>query len=292
MKKFDVENLVYRLVDLIFKKYINESVATDLQLHLMHKLQTKEYSLIGSSVEFRRQLNTDLFKISNDEHLAISAISDEQDNSQLEIEQNYGFEDVKILQGNIGYINLTAFCETKYAAKTAISAMKKISDSDGLIFDLRKNGGGYPDMVQLLSSYLFSEKPILLNECYRREKDSKQQFWTLAQIEGKRLAQIPVTILTSKDTFSAAEEFCYNLKALNRVTIIGEKTRGGAQPGEVHKISRELSVFVPNGRAINPTTGSNWEGAGISPDIETKAADALNIAYEMFAKNTKKHQPN
>ena len=85
---------------------------------------------------------------------------------------------------------------------------------------------------------------------------------------GDRLTDAAIYILTSQDTFSAAEEFCYNLQNLNRATIIGEVTGGGAHPGDDHILSEQLTTFIPHGRAINPISGTNWEGTGVRPDIE------------------------
>jgi hypothetical protein len=87
-----------------------------------------------------------------------------------------------------------------------------------------------------------------------------------------------IYILTSKKTFSAAEEFTYNLKNLKRATIIGETTGGGAHPGGTRVATDRFVVWVPTGRAINPITNTNWEGTGVQPDIEVKAADALMVA--------------
>jgi len=66
-------------------------------------------------------------------------------------------------------------------------------------------------MVQLLSSYLFDE-PTHLNSFYIRRSDSTKQFWTQPHVAGPRLADLPVYVLTSSRTFSAAEELTYNLK--------------------------------------------------------------------------------
>jgi hypothetical protein len=66
-------------------------------------------------------------------------------------------------------------------------------------------------------------------------------------------------VLTSKRTFSGAEEFTYNLKNLKRATIIGETTGGGAHPaGFPHQ--RAFRMFIPTGRAISPITKTNWKG--------------------------------
>jgi hypothetical protein len=98
-------------------------------------------------------------------------------------------------------------------------------------------------------------------------------------VQGKRRPDIDVYVLTSNKTFSAAEEFTYNLKNLKRATIIGETTGGGAHPGGTRVATDRFTVWVPTGRAINPITNTNWEGTGVAPDVETKAAEALLTAH-------------
>lgn len=190
---------------------------------------------------------------------------------------NYGFRELKLLPGNIGYLRFDAFLPTPVAGRAAVAAMGFLSGADAIIFDLRNNGGGSPTMIQLLSSYLFDE-PTHLNDIYFREGDRRNQFWTLPWIEGERRPQIPVYVLTSARTFSAAEEFTNNLKVLKRATIVGETTGGGANPGRTYDVGRRFETVVSTGRAINPTTGTNWEGTGVEPDVKVPAADALLTA--------------
>jgi C-terminal processing protease CtpA/Prc len=90
-----------------------------------------------------------------------------------------------------------------------------------------------------------------------------------------------VYVLTSRRTFSAAEEFTYNLKNLKRATIVGETTGGGAHPGGPRRINDHFSVGVPSGRAINPISKTNWEGTGVEPDLKTPAERALKTAHLM-----------
>ena len=140
-------------------------------------------------------------------------------------------------------------------------------------------------MIQLISSYLFGSDPVHLNNFYYRPADRHTQTWTLPHVSGKRRPDIDVYVLTSNRTFSAAEEFTYNLKNLKRATIIGETTGGGAHPGGTRIATERFTVWVPTGRAINPITNTNWEGTGVSPDISTNATDALNTAQlEAFKK--------
>jgi C-terminal processing protease CtpA/Prc len=76
---------------------------------------------------------------------------------------NYELREVRILPGNIGYFRLDAFAPAQAGGRTAIAAMRFVSGTDALIFDLRRNSGGEPSRVQLLSSFLVRE-PTHLND--------------------------------------------------------------------------------------------------------------------------------
>jgi retinol-binding protein 3 len=190
---------------------------------------------------------------------------------------NGGFEKVERLPGNIGYIEVRSFAFPKRGYEAAAAAMGFVAETDALIIDIRRNGGGDPDAVAALSSYFFPE-PVHLNDIYFRPANETRQFWTMPGVSGKRYLDREIYVLTSKKTGSAAEEFAYNLKQLKRATILGEVTWGGANPGDVMRLNDHFSAFVPNGRAINPITKTNWEGVGVKPDIEAPADDALRVA--------------
>src|SRR5262249_50927356 len=113
------------------------------------------------------------------------------------------------------------------------------------------------------------------------EGDRTQQFWTLPWVPGPRYTNKPVYVLTSARTFSGAEEFAYNLKALKRATLIGETTGGGANPGDEFLLAPHYAAFIPTGRAVNPVTGTNWEGTGVAPDIAVPAAEAMKVAQRL-----------
>jgi len=190
---------------------------------------------------------------------------------------NFGFTKVEILDGNVGYLELRGFLPAEVARDSAAAAMAFLANTDALIIDLRANGGGEPSMIQLLCGYFF-EQPTLLNTFEWRGRAGREESWSAAEVPGKKRPDLPLFVLTSSDTFSAAEEFAYDLKCLKRATLIGARTGGGANPGDSHVIGGVLSVFVPNGRAVNPITGTNWEGTGVEPDVAVPAGQALERA--------------
>jgi C-terminal processing protease CtpA/Prc len=158
--------------------------------------------------------------------------------------------------------------------------MNFLSHVDAIIFDLRDNGGGDPKMIALISTYLF-DKPTHLNDLYNRKEDETTQYWTLPYVPGNRLPDTPAFVLTSKMTFSGAEEFSYNLKNLKRATIIGETTGGGAHPVSGHRIDDHFMIGVPSARAINPVSKTNWEGTGVTPDVPANGSEALDVAEKL-----------
>jgi hypothetical protein len=134
-----------------------------------------------------------------------------------------------------------------------------------------------------VTSYLF-DKPTHLNDIYWRPTNKTTEFWTREKVAGTRYGMKDVFVLTSRRTFSGAEEFSYNLKNLKRATIIGETTGGGAHPVDFRRINEHFGVGVPAGRAINPITKTNWEGTGVAPDVDVPAAQALMTAQVMALK--------
>jgi retinol-binding protein 3 len=275
------------------EQYIFPEIAKAIEKALRERVQRKEYDHITSAAELAKTLTTLFREVSRDQHLSVNysfepipirARKTEPTPAEREGLRNYGeainfgFDKVERLPANIGYLRLNLFFPAEYGGETAVAAMNFVANTEALIIDLRGNDGGNPDMVVLLASYLFGNEPVHLNDLYRREGDATQQFWTLPFVPGKRYVGKDVYILTSKRTFSGAEEFTYDLKNLKRATVIGEITGGGANPRNVVRIDEHFWIGLPTARAINPITRTNWEGTGVKPDVEVPADLALKTA--------------
>lgn len=273
-------------------KYVFPDRAAAVAKALRARRDRHEYDSIATGQALARALTGHINEVLKDAHFHVSfsleplpvraqadkASAEElASRERLERMVNGGFEKVERLPGNIGYIEVRSFAFSKRGSEAAAAAMSFVSETDALIIDIRRNGGGDPDVVAALSSYFFPE-PVHLNDLYFRPEGTTRQFWTFAAVSGKRYLDREIYVLTSKRTGSAAEEFAYNLKALKRATILGEVTWGGAHPGEEVRLNEHFSAFVPSGRAINPITKTNWEGVGVKPDIEAPPEDALRIA--------------
>jgi hypothetical protein len=298
--------VIASLAQAIKEGYAFPDVADKLAHMLTQNQSNNTYAKVTSALEFSELLTRQLADIASDRHLHVvysfnvvpKMHMQEPGDSPLTLDaqimqrmqatqrrNNYAFERVERLSGNVGYLKLNEFSDAARGGDTVAGAMAFLANTDALIIDLRENLGGTPMMVQLLASYFFgAEIPVHLNDLSWRQPGSRSQevtqWWTVPYLLGKRYVDKAVYILTSRRTFSAAEEFTYDLQVLKRATVVGETTGGGANPGGIRRIADHYTVFIPTGHAINPTTKTNWEGKGIEPDIKVPKEDALNIAYK------------
>jgi retinol-binding protein 3 len=275
--------------------YVFPDAAKKMEDALRTRQGKGDYDSVTDGDTFASMLTENLQEVSHDKHLRVNfspkklpdgppgANPDAAVQRRKQMERiNCGFEKVERLEGNVGYLKFNMFADPEICGPTAIAAMNFLGNVDAIVFDLRDNGGGDPAMIALISTYLFSEATHL-NDLWERKSNSTKQYWTLPYVPGKRLADKSAFVLTSKRTFSGAEEFSYNLKNLKRATIIGETTGGGAHPVSGHRIDDHFIIGVPFARAINPISKTNWEGTGVEPDVKVAAADALTTAQRLAA---------
>lgn len=291
MKKAVVDTLAER----IDRLYVFPDKARETAKGLRKRLAAREYDGITSAKEFSDSLTSHVRAVTHDLHLRVvyrnepvPPMTEHAPPPEAEMQRmrnqgrrtNYGFERVERLAGNVGYLDLRQFAGMAEAQPTAVAAMNFLGNVDALIVDLRRNGGGSPEMIATLLTYLTEPGDrLMFNTFYERDGDRTLQFWTNPFVPGPRLHGKPVYVLTSSRTFSAAEEFAYDIQTHKLGTIVGVTSGGGANPGGMVRLHEHFMAFISTGRAVNPVTQTNWEGVGVKPDIETKAGEALKVAH-------------
>jgi hypothetical protein len=291
-EKFKKESIL-KIDSLVKENYVFADKGKLISIHLKKQYQKgkfKKYNLIDS---FANALTKEIRFVNNDKHLGIwpAFIPDQKVSLNNEYESYFhnftnvrklanGFKEVKIIDGNVGYLKIDFF--PNETNKTIDSYMALLQNTDAVIIDLRNNGGGNPRTVQYLCSY-FIKDSVLINTLYYR-KDNRTDVSFTTNVNGKKLLDVPLLILTSPKTFSGAEEFSYNMQTQKRGIILGEATGGAANPGEVFKINNHLEMFIPTGTGINPITKKNWEGIGVIPEVMTEANLAYTTAIDLALK--------
>jgi len=288
------EKAIFRLIDLMNDYYVSPDVAKSTEVHLRKELKNGHFEKFKDDLSFAEALTTAVQFINKDKHMRIQvnpAFEEAVNSPERMVEErfyqinrsrnfNSGLNTVKILEGNVGYLDLRGFAGMESGKEIADAYMRLMSRSDAVIVDLTKNGGGSPAMVQYLCSYFF-DKVVHLNSLYWRDGDRTQEFWSLEKVGGEKMPDVPLFVIISNKTFSGAEEFSYNLQTQNRAILVGQTSGGGANPGGTMPVNENLSVFIPSGKAINPITNTNWEGVGVVPNIKTSPEDAFDKTYEL-----------
>lgn len=278
------------------KSYVLADVAGQMAEFLRTQAREGAYANINELKSFAEQLTTDLRAISHDGHMRVNYHADpaqvmpawstpapeaEARHRRYGERTNFGFARVEILPGNVGYIRLDEFGDPARGGDVAAAAMRFVSRTGALIIDLRANGGGNGGMVSVLATYLLGDEPTHLSDFHIRERNETFQSWTAPFVPGPRYVGKPVFVLTGPETASAAESFAYDLQALQRVQVVGKKTAGAANPGGFVRVSEHLAVFIPDGRPVNPITGTNWEGVGVQPEVDVDVEAALGHAHRL-----------
>ena len=256
-----------------------------------------KYRAITDPKAFADAVNADMEAVANDRHLRLMWSPDPlppppPDPDKIDpamrakfqkfmAQHNYAIREAKVLDGNIGYLKINGFLPAEDAGPTLAAAMAFLKNSDALIIDERDNGGGDPQGVAMLVSYL-EPAETMINTFHERDKAVNDQIWTAPYVPGGRWStDKPVYVLTSKNTASGAEEFAYDMQQLKRGTVVGSSTWGGANPGKIEPIDTHFAIFVPFGMAVNPISKTNWEGVGVKPDVAVAPADALTTATHL-----------
>jgi len=289
--------VVDTLCDRVERYYVFPDRAKTVSRAIQKRYKAHEYDRITSALEFADSLTGHMQAAVPDIHLRthyrhepIPVETDDGPPSEAEVRRvaelgrytNYGFEKMERMPGNVGYLDLRKFSGDPPGQATAVSAMNFLSNTDALIVDLRRNGGGHPKMIATILTYFTKpEDRLQFNTFYMRESDATNQYWTSPYVPGPRYTGKPVYVLTSNRTASAAEEFAYDVQTHKLGTVVGAVSAGGANPGGMYRLSENFAAFIATGRAINPVTKTDWEGVGVKPDSLTTAGEALRAAYTM-----------
>jgi hypothetical protein len=296
--------LVETLADKVARRYLDEKKGEQVAAALRQAERHGEYDGISSPGEFARLMTSELIRISDDQHMAVVFVPNEipispernfppPRNEDLSLPAwlvdrlgrymaRFGVEEATQSDAGVGYLRLDGFVRPYLSAEKFAAAMDRLADSKALIIDLRHNGGGNRESVTLLASYFF-DQPTHLSDVIAPRTGERLHMWTNRDIDGSRYGSIrPVYILTSHDTFSAAEDFAYAMQTRKRATIVGEATRGGAHPMAPFRLGAHFLVLMPVAESISPITHTNWEGIGVQPDVVVPAEKARSVANSLI----------
>jgi retinol-binding protein 3 len=298
-----IDTLVAKLND----HYVFPDTAQKIEAVLRQRQREGKYDGIRNGYKLAQQLTADVRNVAKDVHMKVwfgpgldlfdeaeepapASLAEWEERNNVVMRPilrhmaTRGTVRVDRLGGNIGYLKVSAFPEAFLMTDKFAAAMDQLADTDGLIMDLRRNRGGDPQAVVLLASYFVDER-TRLNDIWDRDTGNTAQHWTHDKLDGKRYGgRKPVLILVGPETASAGEDFAYTMQAMQRATVIGQPTWGGAHPVSRYRIGEHFYAVIPSQRSISPITGSNWEGVGVTPDIAATPDSALAVARKLMGR--------
>jgi hypothetical protein len=216
-----------------------------------------------------------------DRHFDFSDRSTEQDDSNQSPRRNrskHGLRTVRLLEGQTACFEFDGFPGDEASLKAVAKVIEEQPEMRAVIFDLRDNNGGAGDMVVLLCNHLL--EPDLLLYTFTGRSDEAPREVRSSACDRPFGTAMPVYILTSENTLSAAEAFTYILQDFDRVVVVGERTPGMANPSRTFTIAGRFDLTVPFLIIRYGRSGGTFAGVGVTPDIEVPADSALEAALE------------
>lgn len=204
---------------------------------------------------------------------------------------NYGMGRAEILEGNVGYLEITAFTGGSYQA-AVVDALRFLSRTDALIIDVRRNPGGASEMSHFIFSHFLGAAPVPTIDVRSRRSAEPRHQSSLADVPGPRRPDVPLFILTSQGTASAAEEFTFVLKNQRRATIVGKRTAGAGHMVTDAPVGNGFTLGLSVTRVSDPATGREWEAVGVLPDIPVAPEQALDAAHAAALKAIMENTPD
>ncbi|MFP5362599.1 MAG: S41 family peptidase [Thermoleophilia bacterium] len=189
----------------------------------------------------------------------------------------------------VAYIALSTFGpRTAHVEMTEAIRRAKRRKAKGIVFDLRRNGGGLVTEAQLIASMFIANGPIVTT----RGRAVPER--TLEAVGQPIAGKLPVVVLVDGATASASEIVAGAMQDTDRAKLVGVKTFGKGVFQEILPLANggalDITVgqyFLPSGRNLGGA--GTKTGSGLSPDVraqddpDTKRDEALDKALDVLA---------
>jgi hypothetical protein len=302
---------VERLATALERFYVIPAIGNRYAALLRAKLRSGAYDRVASDEAFADQVTADLQALHRDAHLRLAPAGGferprpNSANLPASARPNGppGLEEAKMI-GTTAYLRFNMFPEDGgVTAKRARDfLLAHAGDARALIIDERPHRGGGSEVMDAIFPLLFGEQRTLVRLDMRAaaaqgERDDspamvrrksepgivRDDYVVIPDTSETRLRTVPIYVLTSRRSASAAEHLALSMKISHRATLIGETTRGAGHFGRVMPMGKAFAAFIPAGRTYDPATGLDWEGVGVTPDVACNTDEALDEALRRIA---------
>lgn len=218
-----------------------------------------------------------------------------------------------MVDGNMGYIKLDKFLENSSDEVTNALATLKKNNPNGIILDLRSNGGGIlQEAVKIVNLFVPKDVEVVSQKGKIAEKNA-----TYTTVSNPMEANLPLVVLVNSHSASASEIVAGSLQDLDRAIIIGQRSYGKGLVQQTFNLPYNSLVkitiakyYIPSGRCIQEIDYTHrkddgsvvkvadsliheyktkdgrsvYDGSGIYPDIFVKQDHFANITQALVGK--------
>lgn len=175
----------------------------------------------------------------------------------------------KKLQENIGYMYYGSF-SNGISQNSLDHILAHLAPCNGLIIDIRNNGGGTLTNVDVLVSRFITQRTLAGYICHKtgagHNDFSEPYAYYYEPPQGHILYNKPIVVLTNRHTYSAANNFVQVMRLLPQVTIIGDRTGGGSGMPFTYNLPNGWNIRLSSSPILD-ANGNDTEW-GIDPDIK------------------------
>lgn len=302
LSKKEIAATVTNIASLIDENYVFAVKGKTISEHLLQEYKKGKFNQIKDWEMLGTELTTCLRHFSNDGHLYVKndpkTVKEllEAKNHEIKadsskqfsydpfyygteaIEKNFGFREIKILDGNIGYIKLSEINISEKSLPVLYATMQFIANTKVLIIDLKDNGGGGSDVGSVFESFFLSKDIPLLE--FKTRNGQSQVSKTVSWLTEKKYDN-PLFIIVNKGTASAAEAFAFSLQNNKRAIIIGQQSAGAANMNSWYVVNDHIYLSVSTASPTIPGTEESWEQKGVQPNHVVESGKEVEFIQKL-----------
>lgn len=217
---------------------------------------------------------TSLLKAENGTEISIVVLRGEKEIDKSVTVGEYLTSSIEseIIYGDVGYVAISEFDNT--TADDFKSAIEKLTEkgATSFIFDVRNNTGGSLSAVVSMLDYLLPEGTLVT---LTDKEGAVTEYTSDANSFDKKF-----TVLINNSTYSGGELFAAAIRDFKAGKLIGVTTYGKGYAQELIPLSK--GALYLSTKLYSPPSGENYEGIGVSPDIEVSLThEQENRFYEL-----------
>ncbi|HMI07569.1 MAG TPA: S41 family peptidase [Flavobacterium sp.] len=283
LSKIETDSLIANYCKVLNRTYFNKALSKEITATLQKKLKAGEFYNVSQTTD---RLSLLLRKMTNDNHFYIGINKPADTTRTVQAAEpkaenkNGGLSEAKMINGNIGYIKWDEFIADEASFQKVIAALEFVKGCKYLIFDLSECPGGDGEMGGFVNSHLFEGNAY---QDLLRKKCGGESEWHQSEVpynysNGPKFYGIPVFVIVSKHTASAAEYFALTIKEMKRGVILGGTTAGAGNPSTIVTFGNYFAQ-IPICEIVTKD-GISIEGKGVTPNVTLRSDDWIKEVIE------------